>query len=267
MATRSEPSAASSVTSTERSAPIASARRSDSVAFAGPSVTRTTSPSPASLMRKASSTACTSKALRAPSTERSRRFVCGSIRFGAPASGTCFTHTAIFIAWTITIAELANFGTKFARSSPDPLLGFGPSSANRSLMRRHRTTARGGISLLLLLGLSAGVAAASPNGYPGQDGPGPGRISPPRLHLRVSRWPNLRPRRGWSSRSSARRGPQRFRRAAPDRPRGRERHPHPATHPRRRPRGRNDQVLGPIPGRGACSTCTGRAARRTCTCT
>ena len=41
-------------------------------------------------------------------------------------------------------------------------------------MRRHRTTARGGISLLLLLGLSAGVAAASPGPtqYPGLDGPG-----------------------------------------------------------------------------------------------
>src|SRR5262249_5375764 len=38
---------------------------------------------------------------------------------------------------------------------------------------RHRTTARGGISLLLLLGLSAGVAAASPDNYPGLDGPGP----------------------------------------------------------------------------------------------
>src|SRR4051812_12087229 len=40
-------------------------------------------------------------------------------------------------------------------------------------MRRHRTTARGGISLLLLLGFSAGVAAASSGNYPGQDGPGP----------------------------------------------------------------------------------------------
>jgi hypothetical protein len=40
-------------------------------------------------------------------------------------------------------------------------------------MRRHRTTARGGISLLLLLGLSAGVAVASPGNYPGLDGPGP----------------------------------------------------------------------------------------------
>ena len=47
-------------------------------------------------------------------------------------------------------------------------------------MRRHRTTARGGISLLLLLGLSAGVAAASPSPaqYPGQDGPGRKGVKP-----------------------------------------------------------------------------------------
>ena len=42
---RSEPAAASSETSTARSAPIASALRSDSIAFSGPSDTSTTSPS------------------------------------------------------------------------------------------------------------------------------------------------------------------------------------------------------------------------------
>jgi hypothetical protein len=45
-------------------------------------------------------------------------------------------------------------------------------------MPSHRTTARGGISLFLLLGFSAGVAAASSGNYPGQDGPGPGTKRP-----------------------------------------------------------------------------------------
>jgi hypothetical protein len=55
----------------------------------------------------------------------------------------------------------------------------------------HRTTARGGISLFLLLGLSAGVAAASSGGYPGQDGPGP-RPSKPKPTA-VSTKPTARP--------------------------------------------------------------------------
>jgi hypothetical protein len=45
-------------------------------------------------------------------------------------------------------------------------------------MRSHRTTARGGISLFLLLGFSAGVAAASPFNYPGQDGTGARGVKP-----------------------------------------------------------------------------------------
>ena len=40
-------------------------------------------------------------------------------------------------------------------------------------MRRHRTTARGGLSLILALGLTAGVAAASTGTQPGDGGPGP----------------------------------------------------------------------------------------------
>jgi hypothetical protein len=40
-------------------------------------------------------------------------------------------------------------------------------------MRRHRTTARGGLSLIVLLGLTAGVAAASTGTRPGDGGPGP----------------------------------------------------------------------------------------------
>ena len=98
MATRSEPATAASVTSTARSAPIASALRSDSIAFSGPTETTTTSPPRASLMRSASSTAFTSVALSAPSPVRSSRFVAGSMRRVAVASGTCFTQTAIFIA-------------------------------------------------------------------------------------------------------------------------------------------------------------------------
>src|SRR5579862_2143115 len=92
VATRSEPAAASSETSTARSAPIASAFRSESAAFAGPIETATTSPSPFS--RSASSTAFASKWLSAPSPDRSRRFEPGSIR-PAP-SGTCLMQTAIF---------------------------------------------------------------------------------------------------------------------------------------------------------------------------
>lgn len=46
-------------------------------------------------------------------------------------------------------------------------------------MRRHRTTARGGISLILLLGISAGAATASPYGIPGQES-GPGYVAKPK---------------------------------------------------------------------------------------
>ena len=40
-------------------------------------------------------------------------------------------------------------------------------------MRRHRTTARGGLSLIVIIGLTAGVAAASTGTTPGDGGPGP----------------------------------------------------------------------------------------------
>ena len=95
---RSEPTAPSSDTSTARSAPMASAFRSESTAFSGPSDTSTTSPPCASLMRSASSTAFTSVAFSAPSPDRSSRFVAASTRLTDVASGTCFTHTAIFTA-------------------------------------------------------------------------------------------------------------------------------------------------------------------------
>ena len=96
VATRSEPAAASSLTSTARSAPIASALRSESAAFSGPIDTTTTSVSDSPFRRNASSTAFVSKRLSAPSPERSSRFEPGSIR--AEPSGTCFTQTAIFIS-------------------------------------------------------------------------------------------------------------------------------------------------------------------------
>ena len=99
VATRSEPAAASSAINTARSAPIASALRSELTARSGPIETITTSPSPvASFSRSASSTAFASNAFSAPSPERSRRFVAASIRLCAVASGTSFTQTAIFIA-------------------------------------------------------------------------------------------------------------------------------------------------------------------------
>ena len=98
MATRSEPAAASSETSTTRSAPIASARRIASSAFSGPTETITTSASPAaSFSFSASSTAFASNGFSAPSPERSSRLVEGSIRRVAVASGTYLAQTAIFM--------------------------------------------------------------------------------------------------------------------------------------------------------------------------
>ena len=61
VATRSDPASASSLTSTARSAPIASALRSESAAFSGPIDTTTTSVSESPFRRSASSTAFASK--------------------------------------------------------------------------------------------------------------------------------------------------------------------------------------------------------------
>ena len=78
---------------------IASALRRELSARSGPIETTTTSPSPVdALSRNASSTAFASNAFSAPSPERSRRLLPGSIRLCAVASGTSFTQTAIFIA-------------------------------------------------------------------------------------------------------------------------------------------------------------------------
>ena len=126
VATRSEPAAASSVTSTSRSAPIASALRSDSAAPLGPIERTTTSVSASpSFTGSASSSACVSKSFSAPSPLRSRRSDEGSIRFGAAASGTSFTQTAIFTA--ASIAAPCEAG----RSRPDRL------SCYRSALRAH----------------------------------------------------------------------------------------------------------------------------------
>ena len=103
--TRSPPSKPGSLTSTERSAPIASVLRTASAAPGGPSDTTTTSPSPAaSRTRSASSTGWRSKSESARSPERSSRPVDGSSLRPVAASGTAFTQTAIFIDRHSTLA-------------------------------------------------------------------------------------------------------------------------------------------------------------------
>src|SRR5262249_39322934 len=85
---------APSSTSTARSAPMPRPVRSDSVAAAGPIVTNTTSASPLSLRRSASSIAFLSVAFNSPGPERSS---VPSARIRKVPVGTCFTHTAIFM--------------------------------------------------------------------------------------------------------------------------------------------------------------------------
>jgi murein DD-endopeptidase MepM/ murein hydrolase activator NlpD len=53
------------------------------------------------------------------------------------------------------------------------LLGYGASSANRNLILRHRTTARGALFLTLLAALTTGAAAAHPPQDPGAKHNGP----------------------------------------------------------------------------------------------
>src|SRR5439155_2503345 len=90
------------------SAPMASALRRASIARSGPSEMTTTSPSPAaSFSRSASSTAYVSKSEIASSTDRSMRFVDGSMRRPAAASGTAFTQTAIFMRAGLYLALIA----------------------------------------------------------------------------------------------------------------------------------------------------------------
>ena len=168
MATRSEPAAPPSETRTARSAPIASALRSELTARSGPIETITTSPSPvASFSRSASSTALASNAFSAPSPERSSRFVPGSIRLCAVASGTSLTQTAIFIAPDSNdepqprrSVAVYPFGGGIG---PNALLGSRASSAIRTPMTRRRLTPRGAILILfafLLTAAGASTAAA-----------------------------------------------------------------------------------------------------------
>ncbi len=185
MATRSDPAAAGSETSTARSAPIASAFRSASAAFSGPTLTTTTSPPCASLIRSASSTAFRSVAFKAPSPERSMRPVAGSMRFVAVASGTCFTHTAIFMRPILPRRLLGGRSRKsgrrprFAKLREDGGRCYGQTNfadANRSMLR-HRTTPRGIPFLLLIAAVAASFAvarsasAAVPGAGEGTDAP------------------------------------------------------------------------------------------------
>src|SRR5919109_5214921 len=119
--------------------------------------TATTSPSPVfSLTRRASSSACASNSFRAPGTLRSRRKVCGSIRFGAEASGTSFTQTHTFIG------RPRSYPLKESGRGAEASVSVPPfERANRSdFLRSHRTTARA-VLVLLLLGLSAATAYAA----------------------------------------------------------------------------------------------------------
>ena len=124
-------------------------------------------------MRKASSTACTSNALRAPSTERSRRFVCGSIRFGAPGVGHLLhAHGDLHRldnnhrrASEIRHEVLPKLAGSFARVRPferEPEPYATPPD----------DSPRGDFSLAAIrpFGRSGGRV---PSNYPGQDGPGP----------------------------------------------------------------------------------------------
>ena len=104
VARASEPASALSLTKIASFAPMESALRTASVARSGPiEITVTVCAPPSSLppcasaMRRASSTAYSSRSLRTASTfSRSRSPL--TIFFSAHESGTCLTQTAIFMA-------------------------------------------------------------------------------------------------------------------------------------------------------------------------
>ena len=189
---RSEPPAAASDTRTARSAPMASALRSESTAFSGPSDTSTTSPPWASLIRSASSTAFRSVGLRVASPERSSRFVDGSIRLCTVASGTCFTQTAIFIGADSIGAETSlRDGADYfpgclsdqCPGAPVPRDRARYSSARRSSWRSQSVAlaADGAFQLVRTLGSEDVYVAA-------------GREGARRLaHIRASSWPPFEP--------------------------------------------------------------------------
>ena len=137
--------------STARSAPIASAFRSASIARSGPIETTTTSPSPdASLSFNASSTGYVSHSEIVSSPERSSRFVEGSRCRWEAASGTAFTQTAIFMgadsihASRVGIARTRGYGVPMPRLLP--LLGV---LALACVCATASHAARGGVPQLL----------------------------------------------------------------------------------------------------------------------
>ncbi len=101
VASASEPAMASSTTWTPESAPICSDLRTASAACSGPTVSTTTSPSSpgtASRIVSPSSTAYSSSSDSRPSTlVRSTVLSAASKPRLAVASGTCLTHTTIFM--------------------------------------------------------------------------------------------------------------------------------------------------------------------------
>src|SRR5262249_14328723 len=144
--------AASSETRSARSAPMASALRMASSARSGPMETSTTSPPPVfSLIRRASSTAFASKALSPASPLRSIRFDCGSIRFAAPASGTCLTQTAIFTA--------RNLSERVRRPAGKPARVMPPKREPVRVITRRSTTL--GVALVATLVSAATFVAPS----------------------------------------------------------------------------------------------------------
>ena len=114
VASASAPASALSVIKIAPFAPIESALRTASVARSGPieiTVTVFAPPSSfppcASAIRNASSTAYSSKSFNTASTfSRSRSPL--TIFFSAHESGTCFTHTAIFIGQMLLVSSIFN---------------------------------------------------------------------------------------------------------------------------------------------------------------
>ena len=108
----SAPASAASVTKIASFAPMESALRTASVARSGPmEITVTVCAPPSSLppcasaIRSASSTAYSSRSLSTASTF-SRSSTPLTIFFSAHESGTCFTHTAIFIAQMLPTSRI-----------------------------------------------------------------------------------------------------------------------------------------------------------------
>src|SRR4051812_30412593 len=99
VASASEPCSPASTRWTALSAPIDNALRIVSADLSGPIVRTVTSPPPASLMRKASSTAYSSSSFMTPSTPSRSTVLSSELSFfSAHVSGTCLTQTTMFMA-------------------------------------------------------------------------------------------------------------------------------------------------------------------------